>query len=79
MGKGISDLTDKLFEQMERLGRANMSAEELDAEVRRSQAMVAVADQITENAKVSLQAAKLYAEHGQPILDHLPQIGRSST
>jgi len=32
---------------------------------------------ITENAKVQLAAARLYAEHRDAILPHLPMIGRA--
>jgi len=37
---------------------------------------VALADQVTNNAKTQLVAAKLFAEHGQAVLPHLPQIGK---
>lgn len=39
---------------------------------------MAVADQITANAKTQLVAAKLFAEHGQAVLPHLPQIGKAA-
>jgi hypothetical protein len=37
--------------------------------------MVEVADRITENAKLSITAAKLFAEHGSQVLPYLPKIG----
>ena len=71
----LSDLNDHLFAQLERLADEDLSAEQLEAEVKRADAIVSVADQITENAKLSLTAAKLYAEHGAAVLPMLPQIG----
>ncbi|MGQ3486081.1 hypothetical protein [Roseovarius pacificus] len=71
----LSDLTDHLFAQIERLADENLSAEEIEKEVKRAEAIVSVADQITGNADLQLKAAKLFAEHGQPILRMLPQIG----
>lgn len=79
MSKGLTQLNDMLFAQMERLAKDGMTAEQLDMEVRRAEAMVATADQITENAKVAVAAAKLYAEHGNAVLTHLPLIGSSGT
>lgn len=69
----LSDLHDHLFDQLDRLAVA--SAEQLDAEVTRAEAIVAIADQITANADTQLRAAKLFAEHGAPVLSFLPAIG----
>ncbi|WP_320176661.1 hypothetical protein [Roseovarius pacificus] len=71
----LSDLTDHLFAQIERLADENLSAEEIEKEVKRADAIVSVADQISSNADLQLKAAKLFAEHGQPVLRMLPQIG----
>jgi|TARA_R100001369_G_scaffold75766_1_gene104773 hypothetical protein len=77
MGNSIQDLNDHLFAQMERLSNKDMSIEQIDQEVKRAGALVAVADQITGNAELQLKAAKLFADHGQKVLDHLPQIGKA--
>lgn len=77
MSNSLSDLNAHLFAQLERLDVENLTPEQIEAEVARSQAMVQVADRITENAKVTLGAAKLFAEHGDRILDMLPQIGKA--
>lgn len=71
----MSDLNDHLFAALERLGDDDLSAEEIEIEARRAEAIVRVADQITENTKMRLAAAKLYAEHGSSVLPMLPQIG----
>ncbi len=78
MKNKLSDLTDHLFAQIERLTDEGMSAEQIDAEVKRSGAVVQLADKIVGNARLQLDAAKVYAEHGDLILPMLPQIGRSS-
>ena len=78
MSNSLSDLNAHLFAQLERLDVENLTPEQITAEVARSQAMVEVADRITENAKVTLTAAKLYAEHGDKVLNMLPQIGKAA-
>lgn len=77
MATSLADLNDHLFAQLERLDVQTLTPEEIAAEVARSEAIVAVADRITENAKVSLAAAKLFAEHRDTILPHLPQIAKA--
>lgn len=73
----LSDLTDHLFAQLERLGEEDLDGETLEHEVKRAEAIVAVADQIVGNADLQLKAAKLFAEHGQAVLPMLPQIGHA--
>lgn len=75
MKNKLTDLNNHLFAQLERLAEETLSPEALDAEVKRAQAIVSVADKITGNAALQLQAAKIYAEHGQQVLPMLPQIG----
>ena len=70
----LSDLNQHLFAQLERMS-GEMSADQVDQEAKRADALVSVADQITKNADLQLKAAKLFAEHGQPVLPMLPQIG----
>ena len=72
----LAELNPHLFAALDRLDVETLTPEQIDAEVARAGAIVDVADRITENAKVGLQAAKLYAEHGDKILGHLPMIGK---
>lgn len=74
----LAELNRHLFAALDRLDVENMSPEQIEAEVSRAGAIVDVADRITENAKVQLQAAKLFAEHGEKILSTLPMIGKAS-
>lgn len=73
----LSTLNEHLFAQLQRLDVEKLTPEQLEAEVSRAEAIVKVADRITENSKVQLAAAKLYAEHREVILPHLPLIGKA--
>lgn len=73
----LGDLNNHLFAQLERLADEDLSAEQIEQEVKRTEAIVKIADQITDNASLQLQAAKLFAEHGQAVLPMLPKIGGS--
>ena len=74
----LAELNRHLFAALDRLDIENLSPDQLEAEVARAGAIVEVADRITENTKVTLAAAKLYAEHGDKILKHLPMIGKAT-
>jgi len=71
----LTDLNDHLFAQLERLSDEDLDEKVIAKEVQRASAMVSVADKITSNADLQLKAAKLFAEHGEKVLNHLPQIG----
>lgn len=73
----LTDLNDHLFAQLERLGSENLSADQIEAEAKRADAIVALADQVTKNSDTMLKAARLFAEHGDRVLPLLPQIGRA--
>lgn len=75
MSKGLTDLKEHLFAQMARLDDPNMTPEQIETEAKRAAAMVSVSDQIISGAKTQIEAAKLYANHGPMILQHLPQVG----
>lgn len=75
MSNNLTDLNEYLFDQLDRLSVNGMTPEQQDAEIKRSEAMVRVSDQITKVAALRIQAAKTYAEHGGAVLDMLPQIG----
>ena len=71
----LGDLNDHLFAALERLGDDDLTSDQIKDEATRAQAIVAIADQITENARTRLAGAKLFAEHGDKILPYLPKIG----
>lgn len=75
MKNKLSDLNNHLFAQLERLSEESLTAEQIEQEAKRAQAIVSVADQIVQGAEMQLRAAKLFADHGAQILPMLPQIG----
>ena len=79
MKNKLSDLNNHLFAQLERLSDEAMTAEQIDVEAKRGEAIVAVADQIIRNASLQIQAAKLVSEYGSNPEPYLPQIeGKAS-
>jgi len=76
MKNKLTDLNDHLFAQLERLREEDLTPEQIATEVKRAGAIVDLADQITENSKLRLMAARLYAEHGDKVLPMLPMIGK---
>lgn len=78
MKNKLSDLTNHLFAQLERLGDEDLTSEQIDQEVKRSEAIVSISDQVVGNANLQLKAAKLFADHGATIVPHLPMIGSAS-
>ncbi|KPU84208.1 hypothetical protein JI58_04280 [Marinosulfonomonas sp. PRT-SC04] len=78
MKNKLSDLNDHLFAQLERLGEEGISAEKIEGEVKRAEAIVAVADQVIANAGLQLKAAQLFGQYGPGVVAHLPMIGDAS-
>lgn len=72
MKNKLTDLNDHLFAQLERLSEEELTPEKIDAEVKRGEVIVAVADQIIRNAALQVAAAKLVAEHGDKVVRRLP-------
>ena len=79
MKNKLTDLNDHLFAQIERLSNEDLSAEQIDAEVKRGNAIVAVADQILRHASLQVQAAKIVSDHGIDPTKHLPALGSQAT
>ncbi|GHF70947.1 hypothetical protein [Seohaeicola zhoushanensis] len=77
MGTQLGDLNNHLFAQLERMARDDMTPEEIEREVKRADAIVGISEQIVRTADTRLKAAKLYADHGDKLLPHLPLIGKS--
>lgn len=65
MKNKIGDLNDHLFAQLERLSDEELKGEELDREVKRADAIVAISEQIVGAADLRLKAAKIIADHGE--------------
>lgn len=54
----LADLNTKLFEQMDKLSKDDISSEELDKEIARSESMIKIANVIISNGDLALKAAK---------------------
>jgi hypothetical protein len=74
MKNKLTDLNDHLFAQIERLGDPDLSAEALEREVKRTAAVVQVADKIVDNARLQLAACKMIAENGDAFTKRLPML-----
>lgn len=77
MKNRLSDLNNHLFAQLERLTDEDLSEDDVEREVKRAEAIVDISDKVLRIADTGLKAAKLYAEHGDQVLPHLPQIGNN--
>lgn len=74
MKNKLSDLNDHLFAQLERLGDEDLTSEQIEQEVARTDAIVNVAEQIVKNADLQLKAVTLIANHGERFHDKLTMI-----
>ncbi|QCG95022.1 hypothetical protein E6C67_14425 [Azospirillum sp. TSA2s] len=74
MKNRLSDLNNHLFAQLERLSEEDLTPEQIETEVKRTEAIVAVSQQIVQNADLALKGAKLVAEHGAHVGKFLPML-----
>ncbi len=76
MKNRLLDLNNHLFSQLERLADEGMTSEQIEQEVKRADAIVAVSEQIIRNSDLTLKAATLVANHGDRFKPMLPTIFR---
>jgi ribosomal protein L17 len=55
----LSDLNDHLFAALERLNDEELTAEQIESEAKRADAIMGISDKIIANAKITLDAMKL--------------------
>ncbi|SHN66559.1 hypothetical protein [Bradyrhizobium erythrophlei] len=79
MKNKLSDLNDHLFAQVERLAQENLTSDQIEIEVRRGNAIVALADQILRHASLQVQAAKIVSDHGIDPTRYIPDLAASKT
>ena len=58
MSNNLLDLNAKLFEQIDKLSKEDISPEELEKEIARSESMIKIANVIISNGDLALRAAK---------------------
>lgn len=71
----LNDLNEYLFQEIDRLTNEDLSAEELDKEIKRSDALQKIAKTVIDNGSLALQAKKYLDEYGQGDNVELPLIG----
>lgn len=76
MKNRLIDLNNHLFAQLERLSDETLTAEQIENEVKRTDAIVSVSEQLIRNSDLSLKAATLVANHGDRFKPMLPTIFR---
>ncbi len=64
MKNTLGDLNNHLFAQLEKLGDDDLKGDELEAEIRRSEALAKVGEQIIKNGELQLKAMKHMDEYG---------------
>jgi len=64
MKNKIGDLNNHLFAQLERLGEEGLTEDEIASESKRTAAIVSVADQVLESAKVTVSAMRVASDNG---------------
>ncbi len=74
MKNKLVDLNNHLFMQLERLGDESLTAEQIEQEVKRTDAIVAVSDQLIRTADVAVKAASLVANHGDRFQRMMPML-----
>ena len=75
MKNKLTDLNDHLFAQLERLSEEGLTAEQIEVEVKRTDAIVDVSEQIVRNADLQLKAVTILATHGERFRPQLSMIG----
>jgi hypothetical protein len=78
MKNKLADLNNHLFAQLERLSEEGLSAEKIEAEAKRADAIVAVSEQILRGADLNLKAVQIVANHGDRFLRMLPALGNGA-
>jgi hypothetical protein len=74
MKNKLTDLNNHLFAQLERLSDEDLTAEQIEQEVSRAEAVVSVSDQIVRNADLQLKAVTILANHGARVGHHLTML-----
>ena len=77
MKNKLADLNNHLFAQLERLGEEDLTAEQIEQEGKRTDAIVQVAEQIVRNADLHRKAATTIATPGDRFIPMLPALGKS--
>ncbi len=75
MKNKLSDLNNYLFESIERIMDDELSDEDLEREIKRSETVQKVAKTIIDNGALALQAQKHFDEYGIQTQVEMPLLG----
>lgn len=75
MKNTLKDLNNYLFEAIERINDDELSDEELDREIKRSESVNKIAKTIIDNGNLALQAKKHLDEYGNGEEVEMPLLG----
>ena len=75
MKNTLNDLNNYLFESIERLNDDSLDNEQLDKEIKRSEAVQKIAKTIVESGTLALQAKKHLDEYGEGRDIEIPMLG----
>lgn len=75
MKNTFMDLNNYLFEAIERLNDDNLNDEELDKEIRRSEAVTKIAQTIIGNGEMAIKAQKVMYDCGSDQRVEMPLLG----
>lgn len=71
----LNDLNEYLFQELDRLTNEDLSEEDLDKKIKRSEALQKVAKTVIENGALALQAKKYVDEYGKGDGVGVPMLG----
>lgn len=74
MKNTLTDLNNHLFAQLEKLGDDDLTGEKLNTEIKRSEAMSKIGEQIIKNADIQLKAMKHMDEYGYESQRKVPEM-----
>ena len=75
MKNTISDLNNYLFEQLERLNDDDLTAEQLERELSKADAVVKISGQIIQSGELAFRTMKHMDEYGYNVKDkHVPPM-----
>lgn len=74
MKNTLGDLNNYLFEQLDKLGDEDLTGDELDSEIRRSEAMAKVSEQIIRTGELQFKAMQHMDEYGYDRPKAIPEM-----
>lgn len=73
--QNINDLNKALFNRLEAFDNDNLSTEELEMEIQKTEDVVKISDAILKNANLALRAQELFSEYGTGKSIPIPLLG----